>query len=308
MKRPAQAGVAVVTALLVVALAAAIALTLLSEQSQALTRTARAMDRAQAGLWATPMIDWARAILLEMRKSSPVVHLRQPWAAGVQAQPLEGALASGLLRDETAKFNLNNLVTDTGQRSEPDRLLFRRLLLTLKLDPALAETVSDWVDRDSESATQGAEDGHYMGLPVGYRAANRRMVHWQELALVRGIDADVLLRLTPWVTALPERTRINFNTASIELLTALLPDLGNDEILAIIAERDKNPFTDLAEMRKRALFKTVQPTLVQFASTGSDWFTLTLGVTAGNAQVRQSALIHLHEPPKWPSIIWVQSQ
>ena len=85
--RRRQRGVAIITALLVVMLAAGIAAYLLSQQSRALTRAARATERAQAMQYAAPTLDWARSALFQLQKSTPRVDLTQPWARGLAAIP-----------------------------------------------------------------------------------------------------------------------------------------------------------------------------------------------------------------------------
>ena len=134
----AQQGVAIITALLVVMLAATIAAFLLAQQSRALTRTARATERAQVSLYVAPTLDWARAVLQESQKASYTA-ATQAWAQPIAAQPLINAagdaavFASGVMRDEAGKFNLNNLVKLDQTASEEDIALFKRLLKNLNL-------------------------------------------------------------------------------------------------------------------------------------------------------------------------------
>ena len=71
--RNQQQGTAIITALLVVLLAASVAAFLLVQQSHALTRTARATERAQAMLFAQPMLQWARAASSSFRKITKVL-------------------------------------------------------------------------------------------------------------------------------------------------------------------------------------------------------------------------------------------
>ena len=85
--RQSQHGAAIITALLVVMLAATIATYLLAQQSRALTRTARATERTQVALYATPTLDWARAVLYEARNNS-FDAATQAWAQPIAAQPL----------------------------------------------------------------------------------------------------------------------------------------------------------------------------------------------------------------------------
>ncbi|MEO8103412.1 MAG: type II secretion system minor pseudopilin GspK, partial [Betaproteobacteria bacterium] len=228
---------AIITALLVVMMAAGIAVFLLSQQSQALTRTVRAGERAQAVLYAAPTLDWARAALFQLQKTTPRVDLAQPWAQGLNAIPIDGAMASGALRDEGGLFNLNNLVTN-GVRSEPDVAVFRRLLSGLTLNPDLANAVADWIDTDDEPfGGSGAENATYLVLPDPYRAANQNLLHVDELRRVRGVDAATVARLAPFVTALPGRTPVNVNTAPQEVLAALFPMLAGDQLTVLARER-----------------------------------------------------------------------
>jgi general secretion pathway protein K len=143
-----QRGAAILTALLVVMLVATTVTYLLAQQSQLLTRTARTISQTQATLYAQPVIDWARSAMLEDQQKSTNDHLKEAWGQGLVALPIENAVASGVIHDETAMFNLNNLVDDAN--SAEDKKVFRRLLTNLKLNPDLANAIVDWIDKDSE--------------------------------------------------------------------------------------------------------------------------------------------------------------
>ena len=306
-----QRGVAIITAMLVVMLAASIAAVLLAQQSQALTRTARAGERAQAALYAAPTLDWARAALFQLQKTTLRVDLTQPWAQGLNAIPIDGAMASGVLRDDGGLFNLNNLV-NAGAKSPSDIEAFRHLLTQLKLNPDLAYAVVDWIDADDEpSGPGGAENATYLALPNPYRAANQNLLQVEELRRVRGFDAATLSRLVPFVTALPVRTPINLNTAPQEVLMAIFPMLASDEITALAKHRLTKPFADkgaLSEYFKR--FPAV--TIGDAVDARSEFFSVTIAIDNAGARIRQSAL--LQRAPgegsgvvKWPSIIWVRT-
>ncbi len=308
-----QRGVAIITALLVVVLAAGIATYLLAQQSHALTRTERATARAQAGLYAAPTMDFARALLSEALSKSTYVSDQQAWAQGI-SYPLDNAIATGIVHDETAKFNLNNLVLNGQTRSVPDVLLFKRLLTNLKLDPVLADAVIDWIDTDSEPGPAGAEDSYYMNLATPYRAANQPLVQWQELARVRGFDSLTVQRLAPFATALPARTPINLNTAPAEVLAALMPELTADDVANVVRVREALPYqnVDAAVLKARPELQKLKAgtitALGTVASAGSDFFSVSMAISSDSTQVRQTALLQRQAPPAWPRIIWVQTQ
>ncbi|MBL8512053.1 MAG: type II secretion system minor pseudopilin GspK [Betaproteobacteria bacterium] len=306
-----QRGAALITALLVITLATTLAVYLLSQQSRALTRTARTTDRAQLQLYVGSVLDYARAFLFENQKNYPYVSLNQPWARGLSAIPVERAVASGLMADEQAKFNLNNLVND-GKRSNPDIALFMRLLVELKLNPDLASAVLDWIDADSDTTYPGgAEDLDYLSQSAPQRAANRPLIQVEELYRIKGFDTATVKRLRPFVTALPVRTRININTASQEVLTALFPPSASEKVVELIKYRETKPFTKIDDL-KAYLKDSVPDSTGQFVDTNSDFFVANIALTAEATQIRQMALLRRQTvapqtaPTEWPAIIWVR--
>jgi general secretion pathway protein K len=312
MKRK-QHGAAIITALLVVMLAATIATYLLTQQSHALTRTARTTDRAQAALYTQPTLDWARAILFETQKNSTYVHPKQKWAQGINALPLDdaggGTLASGVIRDESGKFNINNLVVD-GVKSPPDMAVFQRLLKLLKIEADLTPALVDWLDKDNDLTTNGAEDSIYLSLPEPYRAANRPMLQASELARVRGFDATIVKRLSPYITALPARTKLNMNSALPEIIRAYFPELTENDATTLVRKREEQPFKEIADIKKQSELKSVPPASIdQFAGVNSQFFSISIAISRQATQVRQTALLRSAEQAgtRWPSIIWVNS-
>lgn len=244
MKR--ERGVAAITAILIVAVAASAATLMLSQQSAMLDQTALIEARAQADLYARAGVDWTRGILLQdqLGPGSAYDGLDEGWAQPMAALPVERAIVSGAITDEQGKFNLNNLVNGN-VKSLPDVQAFQRLLSSLGLSPDLADAVVDWIDIDSDlSGPAGAEDPYYLALAKPYRAANGPMVQVEELYRVRGFDADTVAKLKPYVTALRDTgpTKVNVNTASDLVLMALMPDMPKERIESFITARRQNPF------------------------------------------------------------------
>ncbi|MFM7460407.1 MAG: type II secretion system minor pseudopilin GspK, partial [Burkholderiales bacterium] len=276
-----QRGIAIITALLVVMLAATVASYLLAQQAESLTRVERATERAQLGLHATTTLEWARSALVVQQKNSTYVALSQPWAQGLVARPIDTAVATGLLRDAQSKFNINNLVGADGKRREPDVDAFSRLLKILKLDPNIATAVVDWIDRDDDVSTPGGAENNYYWSQAGYGAANRPISQVEELLRVKGIDETTLRKLSPFVTALPtpngERTRININTTSIEILQALFADVPAEQLIETIRVREL-PFIDAKDIAARR--KQLPAAIVEmFLDTKSRYFEAALAIT-----------------------------
>jgi general secretion pathway protein K len=290
MRRASQRGVAVVTAILVVAVAASAAAYMLSQQSATLNQTALVASRAQADAYAQAGLDWARGILAEDARRSAVDTLQDDWARPLAGLPVERAIVSGAITDLQARFNLNNVVKD-GRRSDADVKILERLLELQGLDTGLAAAVLDWVDADSDPAGNGgAEDSYYLALARPHRAANRPMVQVEELYSVRGFDPAAVAKLRPLVTALPARTPVNANTAPPEVLAALLPELSGDEVRALVEERNAKPFRDLADLKARAK-KVDASTLDANLDVKSSHFLVQVGVSQDDVQVAGEALV-----------------
>jgi general secretion pathway protein K len=181
-----------------------------------------------------------------------------------------------------------------------------RLLEALQLDPSLAQAVLDWIDADGDLAGPGgAEDAWYLALARPYRAANQALAQVEELYRVRGFDARAVARLRPFVSALPGRVPVNANTASAEVLAALLPELTREEARALADSRKSRPFKDKADLAARA--KSAAPsTLDARLDVKSDHFLVQVAVTQDDVQVALEALVRRGAPGASPptAIIW----
>jgi general secretion pathway protein K len=238
--RRRQRGVAVVVAVLVVALATSTASYVLWHQSLWVRQVENLVDRAQADALARGAASWVAAILAA---DDPAVdHLGEPWARQIAPFPAERAEVAGAIADEQGKLNVNNLARDGGA-SPQDLVAFQRLLAAVGLPAGAAEAVVDWLDGDGEpTLPNGAEDTYYLARDPAHRAPNRPVLELGELARVKGLDAAAVARLAPFVTALPEATPVNVNTAPAEVLRAIVPSLTADGAARIVEARRREPF------------------------------------------------------------------
>jgi general secretion pathway protein K len=302
--RTRQFGVAIVLAMGVVAVAALAATAIMVSQSTWSRQVELTAGHAQAQLLLQAGLDWARAVLSDDRRASNVDHLGEPWALRLPPIPVDNGSLAGHIEDQQGRFNLNNLVKD-GKVNLAQLARFRRLLSILDLPPTLAGALADWIDADSEPQPQdGAEDAHYGSLQPPYLAANRPLIDVAELALVRGFDDNVRARLRPFVTALPRATAVNANTASPEVLAAVVEGLGLDDARTLVAQRESAFFRNFSDFFNRLPAGVVAP--AESISVGSDYFIATTRITIGGAQVRGSALLE-REKAGWPAIVWRKS-
>jgi general secretion pathway protein K len=289
-----QAGVAVITAVLIVAVAASAAAMMLAQQSAMIDQALMVSARAQGDLYAQAGVDWARGVLVEdLRRGRDVDTLDEAWSRPIAGLPVDRAVVAGALEDEQGKFNLNNLVSGGG-RSAAEEALFRRLLALLSLPPDLADAVVDWIDFDHDlSGTGGAEDAYYLTLARPYRAPNGPMVQVEELYRVRGFDARSVERLRPYVTALPTKTTINANTASATLLAAVL-GVTREQVDPLLAERRTKPFAQRNDFMSRigALGVTSLPVEVDVKSSH---FAARVQVTQDEVRLATEALVRRND-------------
>jgi general secretion pathway protein K len=290
-----QRGVAVITALLAVALAASTATVMLAQQSAMLGQAALIAARAQADAHGRAGLDWARGVLAQdARTAGAMDTLEEGWAQPIAGLPVERALVSGLLVDEQSKLNLNNLVAGT-RRSDPDFEVLERLLKVLELPPELAHAIVDWIDPDSDlSGVSGAEDSYYLALPRPYRAANQPMAQVDELHRIRGFTPERVAKLRPFVTALPTRTAVNINTAPEEVLVAVLTSgtttMTREDVRALVAGRKGKPFKDRDDMIRRA-DAADRGTIANVLDTKSGYFVARILVSQDAVELASEALL-----------------
>src|SRR5207244_9020142 len=96
---PIPRGAAIVMAMLLAALAATIAATLLWQQQRWIGEHAHRRDQVQAQALAMAGVQWARQIVFENAPAASVVHLGQPWALKLPAMPIENGSIGGYSAD-----------------------------------------------------------------------------------------------------------------------------------------------------------------------------------------------------------------
>lgn len=283
-----QRGVVLITAILMVALIAGIASSLGLGQQVWLRQTENLNERAQADSLRYSALGWIAILLTRDAKNNKVDHLGELWAKQLPPLPAEGGMIAVSIRDAQALFNLNSLVRN-GAPSVADIAMFRKLLETQGLDPALSEAVLDWIDANSDKQPGGAEDVDYLAQQPPYRAANQPLSSIDELRLVRGFSAKIIDALRPHVTVLPEPTPINVNTAPAAVLAAMFPNLDATALQPLLRQRETQAFQDTGQFLQQLPPGTPAPQVAYGVRTG--YFLVTLSVKTGRLERRSEALI-----------------
>lgn len=98
------------------------------------------------------------------------------------------------ISDEGGKININALIL-----KDPTGNLLYTALMTLPLPNGhpftaeqVADSIVDWVDADSTSRPNGAEDDYYAGMATPYRCKNGPLNSLDELLLVQGVTPQLL--------------------------------------------------------------------------------------------------------------------
>ena len=237
-----QRGIALITAVLITALIAIIAVTMASEQQLDIRRTGNILDRAQAWQFALGMETIARLALRKDAENNKTDHRMEEWNKPVQFPAPDGAegdMIGGRIEDLQGRFNLNNLVDEKGNIDARQLQQFKRLLTQLDLAPGLAERVADWIDAGSTPhGLDGAEDDEYTRLDPSYRTGNTYLVSPSELLLM--MTKEEFQKLAGFVAALPggKKTKINVNTASREVLGSL-EYLSSADVEQLLKQREQ---------------------------------------------------------------------
>ena len=288
-----QRGVAIITAILVIALGTVTMVAITSSQQFDLQRERNEGLIQQARTLGISGERFAAAILYrdvqaDLRNNSD--SLEDDWAQPIPPVPVDNATIQGCIVDMQGRFNLNNLVNEEGVVQLDYATQLQRLLQQLSIDETKAEAIIDWVDSDINfTGSEGAEDDYYTGLEVSYRAANRPFVSISELQLVKGFSSAVedeledYTILLPHVSVLPagaEPTPVKVNTATPEVIASLsdqaqfgatnlsrwdtgayedYPDCENIFDLEAdieVSDRDVTPYESVADFDREADFQS----------------------------------------------------
>jgi len=277
-----QRGMAIISALLIAAVVAVIAGGMLTRQT-VFTRGLEAEQLRVQGQWLLQGgLERSRQLLWAARQKDVLTRLDQPWVR-IQAGVFEGRID-----DEQGKFNLRNLVNR--EQLDAEQLhSFERLCRTLGVDPAVSRRISQ---RVIASYAQ-------KGLPAKYPMLRSL----DDLSGLEGLTPEVLQRLQAYISVLPGNTWVNGNTASAEVLSAVVPQLSLSQAHGLVAERDNGHwFINRGDFVNRLHLPQVELEAVQVGIT-SEWFRLQGQARRERRRVTIDALLHRPEDRE-PRVIW----
>jgi general secretion pathway protein K len=241
-----QRGAALLIAMIILTLMATLASSMVWQQWRAVQVEAAERARIQSAWILMGALDWARLILREDARNGGADHLGEVWATPLAEARLSTFLAadqnntddgpeaflSGSMTDAQSRYNLRNLVDPgTGKVLPAEQAILERLFESI----AVSADVAARIAKQLNSATSLVNPAPNSPLPPESVA---------ELTWL-GIDEATVQLIQPYVVMLPIRTHVNLNTASAQVLAAVIDklDLGG-------AER-------LVQARQRSYFRSV---------------------------------------------------
>ena len=287
-----QRGVALITAILIMALITTLTFSLEWDNSLDLRRTYVSMYREEAIQAAIGAESWVLGILRQDLEDSETDHFGEIWASDIPPLPLEGddirGEVFGKIEDLQGRFNINNLIDRDGNVDESSLEQFKRLLFSLGIDVRFAGIAADWLDVDTEAGfPDGAEDSIYTGIVPPYRTANQILSSTSELAALEGMDKDTMDLLLPHISALPGRTAINVNTATGPVLQSLDENITTADVERLLAERQEVGFADVTN----TFSSLVTPDLLNQLEDTSDFFQLKVIVRVDTVRITYYSLL-----------------
>lgn len=294
-------GAAIVLAMLLAALAAAVAATVFADQQRWSRTVENRRDQVQAQALALAGVQWGRQILYDDAQHSTIDHLREPWALSLPAIPLDNGQIRGAIVDAQSRLNINAL-GGASARADLERERIARLFAQRGGPVDAIDAIADWIDQDSIVRDGGAEDAFYASRKRPALAGNAPVTRVAELAEVRGVSTSTLGAVMPFLSALPVGTPLNVNTASPEVLAAVVDKLDGEALAKLLAARAQRPFNTPAEFRMQL---PPGATLAGDETLGvkSDYFYVTIEAQQGATLARARALLR-RRANVWPDVVW----
>lgn len=295
--RSSQRGVALITMMLIAALATTLVLAMIGRQSRLQAEIGAQFQQDQIAEYDRGAEYFAMAALkADSDDGNKTDHPNEYWAQPFPAFPVPGGVIAPTVRDAQARFNLNSLIKNN--QVDPVSLrLFKQLLEQLALPVELADSLVDWLDEDSlPTGSSGAEDDYYLRQDPAYRCANRSLSTFSELRLVKGFSSDLLRQLAPYVTVLPSSARsLNVNFLSPGLLEAMVPGLSPNNALELLQRRPADGWESVEQFLDNPVFASASPEvragLQQLLSVDSQYFELYTRIRFGKRERLQWSLL-----------------
>lgn len=311
---PTERGAALLTVLLLVAVMATVAATVLDRVGLATRLAGNARGAAQAQSWLGTAELIAMTRIEDLLAAQPKrVTLAGNWLGIPRSIDLpDGMRVRAVVGDGGNCFNLNALAQLFDKKVLAPRpegqLEFVALMSVVGIEPdrarKIAAAASDYIDDDDAPSKDGVEAG---GYPADALPANRAMIDRTELRAVPGVRSQDYARLERWLCALPivGKSPINVNTLRPEEapLLVMLAQGKVDPVRArtILAQRPASGYSSADEFFNAPAFAslTIPVAAREQANVVTLFFTLSASVEGKDAGqlLAERALIDARQMP-----------
>lgn len=312
-RQAAQRGAAVVLALLTVSFAAMLAAAALADFGHGLDMLGGRHDQAQAWQLGRAAVNWSRNILADDARRTPTDHLGEIWTTEIPVTAIGNDAADGSvggsIRDLSGRFNLNDLAP-RGRVDTQAITRFTRLLGLLGMSGASANAAAQALAAHLQGGAADAAAGRGARAAVASGGGGsveadagrgRALVEARELVVLGLVPAATFAAVEPHVVAAPAGAPININTASAEVLAAVLDGLSLDSARNLVAARERAWFRNLGDLQGRLPEGAGLPTGRALA-VRSRYFLVSVTAAYGDAVLNLQAM--LDRESNWPAILW----
>jgi general secretion pathway protein K len=299
-----QRGIALITAILVVAIASIAATAILSAVNIAIHRSSTLQDSEKAWWYGDGVETWVKTILQRDSEKNKTDSFKDDWARPVDYLPVDEGAIRGRVEDLQGRFNLNNFAVPDPNRYQQYVALFERMLQNIEGADAsqakvIAASIRDWVDADTRpTGLDGAEDSDYLSKDPPYRTPNIPMESVSEVLAVKGMTADLYDKLThcadsksgpvSCITVLPQYpTAININTAPEPLMRALSkkPNPGMESFLRTRADAPAEDATTAYKAAPDGFLTAADDLPPDLLAVKSNYFLLRAEIAIGSGRL-----------------------
>jgi len=245
LQRKNNRGVALIMALMVFALVAAIAASIMSQ----LARERSLLDQMQTTAALKQQLlggeSWARYAFAKLDEAELPTLDESRWILIDQNFALndEKDAMRVVMIDRQGCYNVNRLADE--ELSVTALAEVKRLFSSLDVDESLAEPLKDWLDKDQDiTGSDGHEDEFYLGLSPAYRTSDSRLISETEFDLLQWTD-ETKEAAIPWLCLWPENLGINVNRMSDELLVSMIENITSEHRDAVLAQMESSGFETL---------------------------------------------------------------
>ena len=158
----------------------------------------------------------------------------------------------GGLYDLQSRFNINS-ASDTKYIMNFINLLIQTIPNIDRVQAAnITLALKDWLSPYDPSRGVDVYTSYYQGQNPPYYPSHQLMQSTSEFRLLKGVTGSIYQALEPYITALPETTPININTASKPVIMSLVNGMTDSKYSELIQLRGQMGFTDQKNLNDAA--------------------------------------------------------